>query len=56
MNRFFQLKVAIKDLYSSIEKLHAAFEERPFTPDGRLVGDIGEAIAHLEFGVIIDVK
>lgn len=54
MNRFFQLKEAIKDLYSSIGKLHAAFKERPFTPDGRLVGDIGEAIAHLEFGVIID--
>ncbi len=48
------LKQAILDLYSSVSKLQAAFPDRLFTPDGRMVGDIGEAIASLKFKVILD--
>ncbi len=51
-----RLKEAIRDLYLSVEKLRRAFDGRKFTPDGRMVGDIGEAIASLEFGVILDKK
>ncbi|MBU4298968.1 hypothetical protein KKB43_00595 [Patescibacteria group bacterium] len=51
-----KLKKAIIDLYKSVFKLQSAFPGRKFTPDGRMVGDIGEAIAALEFGVILDKK
>ena len=48
--------MAIKDLYALAEKLNSIFPEKPFTPDGRMVGDIGEAIASIEFGVVLDEK
>ena len=51
-----QLLQAIKGLYLVVAELHNAFPERPFTPDGRMVGDIGEAIAAIKFGVVIDKK
>ena len=56
MNQINQLKEAIKDLYSSVAKLQAAFPGKPFTPDGRMVGDIGEAIAALKFNVVLDKR
>jgi len=56
MSQLDQLKEAIKDLYFSVAKLHSAFPDRRFTPDGRMVGDIGEAIAFLKFHVILDKK
>ena len=56
MDQLTQLKKAIIDLYLSVEKLHAAFPDRKFTPDGQMVGDVGEAIAALKFGVILDKK
>jgi len=56
MNQINQLKDIIKDLYRSVEKMRAVFPQRKFTPDGRMVGDIGEAIAALKFGVILDEK
>lgn len=56
MSQSAQLKEAIIDLYLSVEKLHAAFPDRKFTPDGRMVGDIGEAIAALKFNVFLDEK
>ncbi|OGF62205.1 hypothetical protein A2926_00090 [Candidatus Giovannonibacteria bacterium RIFCSPLOWO2_01_FULL_44_40] len=56
MNKINQLKEAIKDLYSSVAKLRAVFPGKPFTPDGRIVGDIGEAIAALKFNVVLDRK
>ncbi len=51
-----KLKGAIRDLYRSVVELNNAFPERKFTPDGRMVGDIGEAIASLKFNVILDEK
>lgn len=56
MSQISQLKEAIKDLYSSVAKLQAAFPDKPFTPDGRMVGDIGEAIAALKFNVVLDKR
>jgi len=56
MDKLAQLKKAIIDLYSVVAKLHSVFPDRKFTPDGRMVGDIGEAIASIKFGVITDKK
>ena len=56
MSQINQLKEAIKDLYRSVEKMSSAFPQRKFTPDGRMIGDIGEAIASLKFGVVLDEK
>jgi hypothetical protein len=41
-------------IFRGIEALNKAFPNREFTIDGRLVGDIGEIIAGLEYGVILD--
>ncbi len=56
MDQLAKLRDAIKNLYTSVEKLQAAFPGRKFTPDGRMVGDVGEALAALKFGVILDKK
>jgi len=56
MSRLNKLEEAIRDLYSTVAKLHDSFPKRPFTPDGRMVGDIGEAIAALKFDIILDEK
>lgn len=51
-------KKAISDslslIFRGIEGLREAFEGRQFTIDGRLVGDIGEVIAALEYGLVLD--
>jgi len=41
-------------IFQGIEGLRNAFEGRLFTIDGRLVGDIGEVIAALEYEVVLD--
>ena len=56
MNQLNELEEAIKELYLSAEKLRAIFSGRKFPFDGLLVGDMGEAIAALEFNVILDSK
>jgi len=40
---------ALKSIFSGIIELHQAFPSKNFTIDGRLVGDIGEVIAALEY-------
>ena len=42
---------ALKYIFSGIEELRQAFPQKDFTIDGRLVGDIGEVIATLEYDV-----
>src|SRR5437667_4608938 len=44
------LEPIIKRLYQARNELRALFPELPFTLDGKLVGDIGEAIALQDFG------
>jgi hypothetical protein len=41
-------------IFQGIERLKDAFPNRKFTIDGRLVGDIGEVIAELEYDVTLD--
>ena len=41
----------IRDLYEVVARLEAKFPGRPFTPDGHLVGSIGEAIAAERYGL-----
>ncbi len=36
---------AVKRLYDLVNELEAAFPGRPFTPDGHLVGSLGEVLA-----------
>jgi len=40
---------ALRLIFQAIEQLKAAFPSRVFTIDGRLVGDVGEVIAELEY-------
>jgi len=46
-----RFKGAIRSIYVAVTELEAAFPERRFTPDGHMVGSIGEAIAHHYYGV-----
>jgi hypothetical protein len=38
----FQLPEAVSRIYEAVEELKREFPGRPFTPDGHLVGSIGE--------------
>jgi len=40
-------------VFQGIERLRSAFPHRRFTVDGRLVGDIGEIIAQLEYDITL---
>ncbi len=44
----------LADIFKGIEHLREAFPNRAFTIDGRLVGDIGEVIAALEYDLTLD--
>ena len=45
---------ALTLIFQGIERLHEVFPSRAFTIDGRLVGDIGEVIAELEYDLTLD--
>ena len=40
---------ALRLIFEGIDRLRSAFPNKEFTIDGRLVGDIGEVIAALEY-------
>lgn len=42
-------------IFQGIARLKSAFPSRAFTIDGRLVGDVGEVIAALEYDLTLDV-
>jgi len=44
---------ALKLIFQGISQLKEAFPEKEFTIDGRLVGDIGEVIAALEYDLTL---
>jgi hypothetical protein len=46
-----QVKALIKQIYSAVKGLREQFPERPFTPDGHMVGSIGEMYASQDYGV-----
>ena len=41
-------------IFQGIDRLKVAFPQRRFTIDGRLVGDVGEIIAQLEYDIELD--
>jgi hypothetical protein len=45
---------ALSLIFQGIERLNKTFPNRTFTIDGRLVGDIGEVIAGLEYALMLD--
>lgn len=45
---------ALALIFRGIARLHRTFPSRAFTIDGRLVGDIGEIVAELEYDLILD--
>jgi hypothetical protein len=51
MNQNTAITKALTHIFSGVEQLRAMFPEKKFTVDGRLVGDIGEAIAALEYDI-----
>jgi hypothetical protein len=44
---------ALRLIFCGIEQLKNAFPNRAFTIDGRLVGDVGEVIAALEYDLVL---
>lgn len=48
------IKHGLADIFKGIDHLRKAFPNRAFTIDGRLVGDIGEVIAALEYDLTLD--
>ncbi len=49
-----EISAALREIFAGIDRLKAAFPHRAFTIDGRLVGDIGEVIAALEYDLVLD--
>lgn len=48
---------SLRQIFQGIETLQNAFDgKRKFTIDGRLVGDIGEVLAELEYDIELDEK
>jgi len=41
----------LKSIYAAVDELEAMFPGRHFTPDGHLVGSIGEALAAHHYGI-----
>jgi hypothetical protein len=48
------IKAALALIFEGIKRLTDEFPNRAFTIDGRLVGDIGEVIAALEYDIVLD--
>jgi hypothetical protein len=48
------IKEALALIFQGIKRLSDEFPNRAFTIDGRLVGDIGEVIAALDYDVVLD--
>ena len=46
-----QMPLLIQELYEIVHKLESLFPGRHFTPDGHLVGSIGEVLASYYYGL-----
>lgn len=49
-----QIPRLISSLYKVTNELNSLFPNRPFTPDGHLVGSIGEVVAAYVYGVQLE--
>jgi hypothetical protein len=47
------INAALRLIFQAIQQLKDAFPNRSFTIDGRLVGDVGEVIAALEYDIVL---
>ncbi|AZE48242.1 hypothetical protein C4K04_2569 [Pseudomonas chlororaphis] len=56
MDQVIQRKIeeALKGLFSAVSMLQEAYPGKPFTLDGRLVGDIGEVVASLAYDLTLN--
>lgn len=48
------IPVLIGQLFQTVAALNRIYPERPFTPDGHLVGSIGEVVAADTYGLILE--
>lgn len=46
-----EIRKLIPELFRLVQQLEACAEGRPFTPDGHMVGSIGEVLAAAEYGL-----
>ena len=53
MNKRNIIEQALEKIFAGISDLKIAFPEKEFTIDGRLVGDIGEVVAALEYDITL---
>ncbi len=53
MNRRIPLPPAVARIYEAVAELSAAYPGRSFTPDGHLVGSIGEVVAAEALGITL---
>jgi len=49
--RMTELRAKIRQIYAIVKELEELFPGRKFTPDGNMVGNIGEAIGSVEYGI-----
>ena len=48
-----EVPALVRKLYSVVARLEAIFKDRPFTPDGHLVGSLGEVLAAHHYGLTL---
>ena len=46
-----KLKTLVKQLYATVNELETMFPNRHFTPDGHLVGSLGECLVADAYGL-----
>ncbi|TNF58894.1 MAG: hypothetical protein EP308_00040 [Burkholderiales bacterium] len=44
----------LRSIYDAVDELERMFPGRHFTPDGHLVGSLGEALASFHYGIVLD--
>ena len=44
----------IGQLFQTVRELSKLYPDRPFTPDGHLVGSIGEVVASYKYGLVLE--
>lgn len=49
-----QISSALAQLFGAVSDLQAAYPQKRFTLDGRLVGDIGEVVASLSYQITLN--
>jgi hypothetical protein len=50
-SRFEKAQKLVASIYGAVSKLEVLFDGRHFTPDGILVGSLGEVMAEIEYKV-----